>query len=185
MVQLTRIYTGGGDKGKTSLGTGERLLKSSPRITVIGKVDETNAAIGIARLYATQNIQEDLSHTQHDLFDLGADLCIPEGAALKITESQCVWLEKRMDQMNKDLAPLKSFVLPGGSPGAAHLHLARTIARDAERALTGLMQTEEINPYTLIYLNRLSDFLFVCARQQNNEADGDVLWEPGKNQNRD
>ncbi len=178
MVKLTRIYTGSGDKGKTSLGTGSRVLKSNPRILAIGKVDETNAAIGIARIYTTKETQKELKHIQNDLFDLGADLCIPKGAELTITKSQCIWLENHMDAINTSLSPLTSFVLPGGTPGAAHLHVARTIARDAERHVVALMQEEEVNADALIYLNRLSDFLFVLARQQNNSGENDVLWTP-------
>jgi len=182
MVQLTRIYTKGGDKGKTSLGNGERLFKNHPRLQAIGSVDESNAALGMAGLSVGDTFQQDIQHLQNDLFDLGADLCMPQEKTLKLQEGQVLWMENRIDALNQHLSPLKSFVLPGGSPGAAALHLARTIVRRAERDLVELMSTETLNPVLLKYLNRLSDLLFVMARTENNCGETDVLWTPAKHQ---
>lgn len=184
MVQLTRIYTKGGDKGKTSLGAGGRVLKSSPRVAAIGDVDEANACIGIARLSARTEIDRLLSHIQNDLFDLGADLCVAEDTdvaeeRLRIHPHQVSFLEEKIDHYNKNLPPLKSFVLPGGSPLAASLHQARTVVRRAERTLCSLKEQESINEYIISYINRLSDLLFVLARFSNQEEEGDVLWVPG------
>jgi cob(I)alamin adenosyltransferase len=186
MVQLTRIYTRGGDKGKTALGAGGRVLKSSPRIAAIGEVDEANACIGLSRLVATAEIDRILAHIQNDLFDVGADLCvIEEGEGsperLRIHPAQVRFLEEKIDYYNKPLAPLTSFVLPGGTPLAAHLHQARTVVRRAERAICALKDKESINDFILHYMNRLSDLLFVLARFSNHQADGDVLWVPGAN----
>lgn len=184
MVQLTRIYTKGGDKGKTSLGIGGRVLKSSPRIAAIGDVDEANACIGIARLYATTEVDKLLSHIQNDLFDMGADLCVVEEEnsnqeKLRIHPQQVIFLEKNIDHYNNPLPELKSFVLPGGSPLAAHLHQARTVVRRAERTICLLKSTEIVNEYVIQYINRLSDLLFVLSRFANHEGEGDVLWVPG------
>ena len=187
MVVLNRIYTRTGDKGDTALGSGERVPKYSARIEAFGTVDETNAAIGVARLSADGEIDAMLARIQNDLFDLGADLCIPEDGseralkALRITQSQVDRLEREIDQMNEKLAPLRSFVLPGGSAAAAQLHVARTVCRRAERLMVKLAQDEPVGEAALKYANRLSDFLFVAARAANLERGGDVLWIPGGN----
>lgn len=183
MVQLTRIYTKGGDKGKTSLGTKERVSKASLRIAAIGDVDEANASIGVARLSADEEINLLLSHIQNDLFDLGADLCVPlEKTAeerLRIDPYQTAFLEEKIDYYNHPLPSLKSFVLPGGSLLAAVLHQARTVVRRAERTVCALHEAEPINASVLQYLNRLSDLLFVLARFANHKEGEDVLWVPG------
>jgi cob(I)alamin adenosyltransferase len=190
MVTLNRIYTKTGDSGQTGLGDGSRIAKTSPRITAIGAVDETNAAIGIARLDSAGEMDAMLARIQNDLFDLGADLCVPEEGRkaptsgrgrLRIAPAQVERLEREIDTMNADLAPLTSFVLPGGTALAAHLHLARTIARRAECALVALAASEKLNPAALSYINRLSDHLFVMARAANDGGMGDVLWVPGEN----
>jgi len=192
MVILSRIYTKTGDSGETGLGDGSRISKTAPRITAIGAVDETNAAIGIARCYAAASNDSDgemdamLARIQNDLFDLGADLCAPEDGRkaegrLRIAESQVERLEREIDTMNAALSPLTSFVLPGGTALAARLHLARTIARRAECAMVALAAEEKINEAALRYINRLSDHLFVMARAANNAGMGDVLWVPGEN----
>ena len=186
MVRLTRIYTKGGDKGETSLGDGSRVAKQSLRVEAYGTVDETNAALGLARLHvADPEADAMLARIQNDLFDLGADLCTPEGGkrsegALRILPSQTERLEREIDAMNADLAPLDSFILPGGPPLAAQLHLARTITRRAERLVTALAEAETLNPEAVKYLNRLSDHLFVLGRVANRAA-GDILWRPGAN----
>jgi len=184
MVKLTRIYTRGGDKGKTSLGNGQRVAKHDLRVAAYGTVDEANAAIGVVRLHTKGDADKMLARIQNDMFDLGADLCRPEtpapkGPVLRIIESQVVRLEREIDRMNAKLAPLNSFILPGGSAGAAHLHLARTIVRRAERDMTLLAGKENINPVAIKYINRLSDHLFVLARVLNGNGKRDVLWEPG------
>ena len=190
MVRLTRIYTRGGDKGKTSLGDGARVPKHDSRVAAYGTVDEANAAIGLVRLHATGEADSMLARIQNDLFDLGADLCTPEKPespdsdpdwALRVTPSQVERLEQEIDRLNAELAPLDSFVLPGGSPAAAYLHLARTVARRAERAMTELAATQPVNPEAIKYVNRLSDHLFVLARHLNDKGRGDVLWTPGAN----
>jgi len=184
MVQLTRIYTKGGDKGTTSLGTGKRVAKHDPRVAAYGTVDEANAAIGIARLHAEGELQEMLARIQNDLFDLGADLCRPDidnQEGLRIVEAQVERLEREIDAMNAKLQPLNSFVLPGGTPAAAYLHQARTIVRRAEREMTALAGREPVNPAAIRYANRLSDHLFVAARAANDWGKGDVLWQPGAN----
>jgi len=186
MVKLTRIYTRGGDKGETSLGSGARVPKHAARVAAFGTIDEANAVIGIARLHMAGDSDAMLERIQNDLFDLGADLCTPEtGAraegALRIIDAQVERLESEIDAMNASLAPLSSFVLPGGTAAAAHLHLARTVIRRAERLMTDLATREPVNPAALRYANRLSDHLFVLARRLNAEADGDVLWRPGAN----
>lgn len=185
MVQLTRIYTRGGDKGSTSLGSGKRVKKHDLRVTAYGTVDEANAAIGVARLHTDGDIDVMLNRIQNDLFDLGADLCQPEDPKdyppLRVVEAQVERLEQEIDRLNAELQPLKSFVLSGGTPAAAHLHLARTITRRAERDMTALMEHQEINPAALRYINRLSDLLFVMARYVNDKGRADVLWVPGQN----
>jgi cob(I)alamin adenosyltransferase len=185
MVQLTRIYTKGGDKGETSLGDGSRVKKHALRVDAYGTVDEANAAIGVARLHAEGAALEMLARIQNDLFDLGADLCTPETSrrsegALRILPSQTERLEREIDAMNADLKPLDSFILPGGSPLAAQLHVARTVTRRAERLVIALAETETLNPEAIKYLNRLSDHLFVLSRVVNRES-GDILWRPGAN----
>ncbi|HYD05561.1 MAG TPA: cob(I)yrinic acid a,c-diamide adenosyltransferase [Reyranella sp.] len=188
MVTLTRIYTKGGDKGTTSLGTGKRVPKHDPRVAAYGTVDEANAAIGIARLHGDGELDQMLSRIQNDLFDLGADLCRPDvpvdqggKEGLRIVEAQVERLEREIDAMNAKLQPLNSFVLPGGTPAAAYLHQARTIVRRAEREMTALAEREPVNPAAIRYANRLSDHLFVAARAANDWGKGDVLWQPGAN----
>jgi cob(I)alamin adenosyltransferase len=187
MVRLTRIYTRGGDTGETSLGDGARVAKHDPRVEAFGTVDEANAAIGLARLSAPAEADAMLARIQNDLFDLGADLCIPEkqgeaeGQALRILDSQVERLEREIDGLNSELKPLKSFVLPGGTPAAAWLHLGRTVVRRAERATTQLATSEKVSPAVIRYLNRLSDHLFVLARWSNEKGGKDVLWTPGAN----
>jgi cob(I)alamin adenosyltransferase len=190
MVALNKIYTRTGDKGTTGLGTGERRIKYDTRVDAYGTVDEANAAIGIARLSAvTQcpDLDVMLGRVQNDLFDLGADLCTPhqhpkpDYEELRITAAQVVRLEHEIDLMNSQLQPLRSFVLPGGTPTAAHLHLARTITRRAERIIVALSEKEDIGTTAIEYINRLSDFLFVASRYANHQSIGDVLWVPGKN----
>lgn len=188
MVKLTRIYTRGGDRGQTSLGDGRRVPKHDARVTAYGTVDEANAVIGLARLHTADRPEIDamLARIQNDLFDLGADLCTPEAEdppypPLRILESQVDRLEAEIDAMNADLAPLTSFILPGGSPAAAHLHLARTVVRRAERLMTELAETETVNPAAVKYANRLSDHLFVLSRKMNADGAADVLWVPGAN----
>src|ERR1700723_1680463 len=185
MVKLTRIYTRGGDKGKTSLGDGARVPKQSLRVEAFGTVDEANAAIGLARLHANAEADAMLARIQNDLFDLGADLCTPEGGrrggagALRIVAAQVKRLETEIDAINAELHPLASFVLPGGSPAAAYLHLARTVTRRAERLVCALAADETVNPEAIKYLNRLSDHLFVLGRRLNDNGARDVLWLPG------
>ena len=192
MVQLTRIYTRGGDAGETSLGSGKRVPKYDTRVAAYGTVDETNSVIGVARLNVerSSDIDDMLARVQNDLFDLGADLCTPESKslsikdnneALRIVESQVVRLEKEIDELNANLNPLKSFILPGGTAGASYLHLARTVARRAEREMVELATKETINPMALKYINRLSDHLFVLARHLNDRGTTDILWIPGNN----
>lgn len=188
MVKLTRIYTRGGDRGQTSLGDGRRVPKHDPRVTAYGTVDEANAVIGLVRLHTADQPETDamLSRIQNDLFDLGADLCTPEAEnpaypPLRVLESQVDRLEAEIDAMNADLAPLTSFILPGGSPAAAHLHLARTVVRRAERLMTELAEVEPVNPAAVKYANRLSDHLFVLGRKLNANGAADVLWVPGAN----
>ena len=190
MVRLTRIYTRGGDQGQTSLGDVTRVAKHSPRPSAYGTVDEANAVIGMARLTATADGGPDtdamLARIQNDLFDLGADLCTPEApdpkyTPLRIVAAQVTRLEADIDALNAELSPLNSFILPGGRPTAASLHLARTIARRAEREITALAEVEAINPEAVRYVNRLSDHLFVLARWVNDRGRDDVLWVPGGN----
>ena len=183
MVRLTKIYTKTGDSGETGLGDGSRVAKTSPRIAAIGAVDECNSAIGVARLAAQGEMDAALGRIQNDLFDLGADLSAPGGdGRLRIAPAQVARLEHEMDAMNETLAPLSSFVLPGGTAAAAHLHLARAICRRAERAMVELAASQPVNDAALRYINRLSDHLFVTARAANHDGgNGDVLWVPGEN----
>ena len=192
MVQLTKIYTRGGDQGETSLGDGSRVAKHDARVEAYGTVDEANAVIGLVRVEIARagadkkDLDAALSRIQNDLFDLGADLCTPEDGrraegALRIAASQVEWLETGIDKINERLAPLSSFILPGGSPVAAQLHLARTVARRAERCVTELARSETVNTEAVKYLNRLSDLLFVMSRAANNDGADDVLWVPGAN----
>lgn len=186
MVKLTKIYTRGGDGGETSLGDGSRRSKADLRVAAYGTVDETNAVIGIVRLHADTALDDVLSLIQNDLFDLGADLCTPEetqraNGALRISKAQVERLEQSIDAFNAPLSELRSFVLPGGSPASAYLHLARTVARRAERLLVELCEKETINPEAVKYLNRLSDLLFVLSRSANDNGAKDVLWVPGAN----
>lgn len=183
MVLLSRIYTKSGDRGKTALGDGSRVSKASKRVEAIGQVDEINAVIGLARLHTKAPVTEDLAHIQNDLFDIGADLCMPDLEAkdcLRITHTQVEWLEKRIDAMNTDLKPLHSFVLPGGTEPAAFLHLARVVTRRAERVVVELSKKEAIRPEMIQYINRLSDYLFVLSRYLNDKGAKDVLWKPGE-----
>ena len=190
MVRLNKIYTKTGDSGETGLSDGSRVAKHSLRIEAIGAVDETNSAVGIARLDAPSSISDIdfdamLARVQNDLFDLGADLSMPEDGKkeerLRIAPVQVERLEREIDAMNAELEPLRSFVLPGGTALAAHLHLARAIARRSERAIAELAARETVNSAALHYANRLSDHLFVMARFANKDGMGDVLWVPGKN----
>jgi cob(I)alamin adenosyltransferase len=191
MVVLNKIYTRTGDDGTTALGTGERRKKYDLRIAAYGTLDEVNAAVGIARLHTADDAALDaaLSHIQNDLFDVGADLTTPGkgkgpgGARLTVTAAQVEWLESEIDRLNAELAPLRSFVLPGGSAAAAYLHLARTICRRAERLIAELKDKpdESVGDEVLQYVNRLSDFLFVASRYANGKGAGDVLWQPGRN----
>jgi cob(I)alamin adenosyltransferase len=184
MVRLTKIYTCGGDRGQTSLGDGARVAKHDLRVAAYGTVDEANAAIGVARLHVGRDADEMLARIQNDLFDLGADLCRPGEAAddgLRVQPSQVERLEQEIDALNASLKPLDSFVLPGGTAASAHLHLARTIVRRAERLTTELASREPVNPSVIRYLNRLSDHLFVLARHLNDGGAADVLWVPGAN----
>tara|TARA_R110002049_G_scaffold44333_1_gene129734 strand:+ start:2361 stop:2936 length:576 start_codon:yes stop_codon:yes gene_type:complete len=189
MVVLNKIYTRTGDKGTTALGNGARVTKYDARVEAYGTSDELNCFVGIARLEATQDTDEALSRIQNDLFDLGADLCRPDMAAdrdaeyppLRMTDAQVKRLEQEIDIMNAELEPLRSFILPGGRALAAHLHVCRTVARRAERLAVRLAEQETINPTTVTYLNRLSDWFFVAARMANNGGKEDVLWVPGAN----
>jgi cob(I)alamin adenosyltransferase len=186
LVVLNRIYTRTGDKGDTALGSGKRVPKHDLRIEAYGTVDETNACVGVARLSTTGELDQMLARVQNDLFDLGADLCVPEDGsemaakALRISDSQVERLEREIDAMNEKLQPLRSFVLPGGTPAAANLHVARTVCRRAERLIVKLSESETVSSAAIKYTNRLSDFLFVAARFANLSA-GDVLWVPGAN----
>lgn len=189
MVVLSKIYTRTGDKGETALGNGARVAKYDGRVEAYGTVDETNATIGMARLHATGEMDEALARIQNDLFDLGADLCRPEMEKdaeaeyppLRVNDAQVERLEAEIDAMNADLEPLRSFVLPGGSALAAHLHLTRTVSRRAERLAVELAAHEGVNPAAIKYLNRLSDWCFVASRVANENGTADVLWVPGAN----
>jgi len=193
MVVLNRIYTRTGDDGTTALGTGERRKKHDLRIAAYGTIDELNACLGLARLHTRDEAAVDamLARIQNDLFDLGADLCTPDqakgkgpgGARLAVSDAQVTRLEQEIDALNAELSPLRSFVLPGGTPAAAHLHLARTVCRRGERLMVELADKpdEEVSPAALKYVNRLSDFLFVASRFLNRKGADDVLWVPGQN----
>ena len=185
MVVLNRIYTRTGDGGTTALANGERRKKYDPRIAAYGTVDETNATLGLARLHTADLPRLDamLARIQNDLFDIGADLCLPGHERLRVSDAQVTRLEQEIDLLNQDLAPLTSFILPGGSPAAAYLHLARTVARRAERLIVELAETdgESVSPPVIKYMNRLSDFLFVASRHANHQGARDVLWVPGQN----
>ena len=191
MVKLNKIYTRTGDKGTTALGTGSRVAKYDLRVEAYGTVDETNAAIGLARVHNAASapaLDAMLGRVQNDLFDLGADLCFPDEtkkgqASLRVSDAQVARLEAEIDEMNGDLDPLRSFVLPGGTPTAAYLHLARTVCRRAERMIVALASRpdEPVSAQAVSYINRLSDFLFVAARYANGKGASDVLWVPGQN----
>ncbi|WP_208354546.1 cob(I)yrinic acid a,c-diamide adenosyltransferase [Pseudaestuariivita rosea] len=189
MVVLNKIYTKTGDAGETALGNGARVAKHSMRVTAYGTVDEANSTVGLARLHATADLDDRLAAIQNDLFDLGADLCRPdmekdaetEYPPLRVSDGQVARLEAEIDSMNDKLEPLRSFILPGGSALAAHLHLCRTVSRRAERLSVELATMEAINPAAVKYLNRLSDWFFVAARIANNDGKDDVLWVPGAN----
>jgi len=191
MVVLNKIYTRTGDDGTTALGTGERRKKYDLRVAAYGTLDEVNAALGVARLHtgADPGLDAALSRIQNDLFDVGADLCTPGqgkgpgGARLTVTQQQVTWLEGEIDRLNAELAPLRSFVLPGGGAASAYLHFARTVCRRAERLIAELKDQadESVTPEVLQYVNRLSDFLFVAARYANDKGARDVLWKPGQN----
>ncbi len=181
MVKLDKIYTRGGDGGESGLSDGSRRSKADRRFAAIGAVDEANSAIGVARLDTEGDFDALLGRIQNDLFDLGADLSLPEekDGALRIVPVQVERLEREIDAMNARLAPLTSFVLPGGTMLAAHLHVARATARRAEREMAALAAKERVSPAALAYINRLSDHLFVMARAANDGGMGDVLWVPG------
>ncbi|MCC7253901.1 cob(I)yrinic acid a,c-diamide adenosyltransferase [Hyphomicrobium sp.] len=191
MVKLNKIYTKTGDAGTTGLGTGERVRKDALRIAAYGTVDETNAAIGVVRTHLAGHpgLDAKLGRVQNDLFDLGADLCVPdrgkkpEFEPLRVSDDQVARLEAEIDEMNSELKPLKSFVLPGGSPASAALHVARTVSRRAEREMVALaaQEGEPVSAAALKYINRLSDFLFVAGRYVNDRGRSDVLWVPGQN----
>jgi cob(I)alamin adenosyltransferase len=179
MVRLDRVYTKSGDKGKTSLGTGQRLLKCHPRIQAIGDVDEVNSFLGLALHFSTDVVMKDLlQKIQNDLFDVGADLCVPDTKKIEITADYVTRLERAIDEYNQHLKPLTSFVLPGGSSLSTYLHLVRTVCRRAERSITALAVEDIVNPHLLCYINRLSDLFFVLARFANEGQD--LLWEPQK-----
>src|SRR6476660_1495356 len=189
MVVLNRIYTRTGDDGTTSLGTGARRKKYDLRVEAYGTVDEVNAVVGLVRLHVAGDkaLDASLGRIQNDLFDVEADLCLaeqgPGGARLTVTDAQVAWLEGEIDRLNAELAPLKSFILPGGSAAAAYLHLARTVCRRAERIMVELKDQpgETVTASSLQYVNRLSDFLFVASRHANDKGARDVLWTPGQN----
>lgn len=189
MVVLNRIYTKTGDEGETALGNGARVAKHSMRVTAYGTVDELNSILGLTRLHATGDIDAQLALIQNDLFDLGADLCTPdmekdaqkEYPPLRMIDAQVTRLEREIDAMNANLTPLRSFILPGGTALAAHLHQCRTVARRAERLTVELATMEAVNPSAVKYLNRLSDWFFVAGRVANDDGAADVLWVPGAN----
>ena len=189
MVKLNKIYTRTGDGGESGLADGSRLPKHHPRFAAIGDVDETSSLIGVARLHAAAQLEADLEAIQNDLFDLGADLATPDPrqkGALRIDPAQVEWLERRIDALNAELSPLRSFVLPAGDHAAAHLHVARAVCRRAERSLAALaaMADQHVSASAAAYLNRLSDYLFVAARYANARSGGDVLWTPGAGRKR-
>lgn len=183
MIRIDRVVTRGGDGGETALGDGARVPKDAPRVEAYGTVDEANACIGLLRLYTREDVEADamLARIQNDLFDVGADLCVPgeAGQRLRVTDAPSARLESEVAAMNAALPALESFILPGGTPAAAHAHLARTVVRRAERLVVALARAEEVNPAVVRFLNRLSDHLFVLGRRLN--PGGDVLWTPGAN----
>lgn len=189
MVVLNRIYTRTGDDGTTALGSGARIKKYDLRVEAYGTIDEVNATLGLVRLHTVADpaLDKALSRIQNDLFDVEADLCLsekgPGGARLTVTDVQVAWLEGEIDRLNAELTPLKSFILPGGSPASAYLHLARTVCRRAERVMVALMDQpgEAVSAPSLKYVNRLSDYLFVAGRYANDKGAADVLWMPGQN----
>lgn len=192
MVVLNRIYTKTGDKGETALGTGDRVSKADQRIRAYGTVDETNAVLGVTRLHTGEaslaKLDAMLGRIQNDLFDVGADLCVPDTGEplgyepLRVISSQVDRIEAEIDTLNADLAPLRSFVLPGGHAAAAHLHVCRTVSRRAEREMVALKDAGgQVGEPALLYMNRLSDFFFVASRYVNAQGSGDILWVPGKN----
>ena len=189
MVTLNKIYTKTGDKGTTSLGDGKRIEKFSLRVKTYGTVDELNATVGLSTQFASGMVLNNLKKIQHDLFDLGADFCKPipsdlddtKGSDLRISSSQVFRLEEQIDEMNRSLQTLKSFILPGGSMASSYLHLCRTVCRRAERYAVKLSSQEVINQESLKYLNRLSDWFFVTARVENQNGQNDTLWVPGSN----
>lgn len=189
MVVLNKIYTRTGDAGETALGNGDRVAKYAVRVAAYGTADELNSVVGLARLHAEGEMDALLAAIQNDLFDLGADMCRPdpekdaeaEYPVLRMVESQVLRLEGEIDEMNAKLEPLRSFILPGGSALAAHLHQCRTVARRAERLSVELSTLESVTPWAIKYLNRLSDWFFVAARIANNDGKDDVLWVPGAN----
>jgi cob(I)alamin adenosyltransferase len=189
MVYLSRIYTKSGDKGETGLGDGTRVPKDDPRVAAYGTVDELNAVLGLLTSYHSELPETDLLRgVQNDLFDVGADLCVPQsadeaaGAKLRVRREQSARLEAAIDRLNADLSPLTSFVLPGGQPPAAWCHFARTVCRRAERDVVALSHSQPVNPEVIVYLNRLSDLLFVLARVLNDGGKSHVLWKPGQSQ---
>jgi cob(I)alamin adenosyltransferase len=187
MVVLSKIYTKTGDAGETALGNGARVAKHSLRVSAYGTVDETNATLGLARQHATGDMDAALARISNDLFDLGADLCTPDMhmdetlsyTPLRMVEGQVLRLEREIDTLNARLTPLRSFILPGGSPLATYLHLCRTVCRRAERLTVELATMEQVNTEAVKYLNRLSDWFFVAGRIANNDGKDDVLWVPG------
>ena len=186
MVRIDRVTTRGGDAGQTSLGNGARVHKDDPRVEAYGTVDEANATIGLLRLHTTTDPDTDamLARIQNDMFDVGSDLCVPgeAGDRLRLTDAPSIRLEEEVATMNARLPPLSSFILPGGSPAAAHAHLARTVVRRAERLVVALARNDVVNPAVIRFLNRLSDHLFVLGRHLNHPSgNGDVLWVPGAN----
>ena len=189
MVVLNRIYSRTGDDGTTSLGSGDRRKKYDLRVDAYGTLDEVNAVLGLVRLHTKNDLALDraLGRIQNDLFDVEADLCLaekgPGGARLTVTDTQVAWLEGEIDRLNGDLEPLRSFILPGGSPASAYMHLARTVCRRAERIMVALKDQpgEEVSAPSLKYVNRLSDYLFVAGRYANDKGASDVLWAPGQN----
>jgi cob(I)alamin adenosyltransferase len=188
MVKINRVYTRTGDDGRTVLGDGARLPKFHIRVAAFGSVDEANSFIGLACLHVSEGVRSILLRIQNDLFDIGADLCRPERSGLKleplrVTEDQVRWLEQVLDSQNSKLEPLSSFALPGGTQGAALLHVARTVVRRAEREIVEIAFQEPVTPAVIRYMNRLSDLLFVLARVENDEGRANVLWEPGATAN--
>ncbi len=189
MVVLNKIYTRTGDSGDTALGNGDRVAKHSARVSAYGTVDEVNATVGLARLHAADDVNAQLAMIQNDLFDLGADLCRPdmdqdadaEYPPLRMSDAQVDRLEAEIDAMTKAVEPLRSFILPGGSALAAHMHLCRTVSRRAERLTVELASIEQVNPAAVKYLNRLSDWFFQASRIANDNGKDDVLWVPGAN----